>query len=83
MPTFQKLTGCRYAFLARLLCAVAFAGCTGTAKHSSGTSSSTCNMPPSNPNVTVKVSPAGANVRAGAAALPSASNIGTSNTVVA
>ena len=86
MTTFQKLAFRRPALLVCLLCAAAVAGCTGTTKSSSGsnpgTSPGTSNPPPSNPSVTVRVSPSSANVRAGATASFSASVSGASNTTV-
>jgi hypothetical protein len=63
-----------------LLAASAIAGCTGATQSSS---SSNSNTPPSTSGVTVKVSPSGATVRAGATQALSAVITGSSNTAVA
>ena len=63
-----------------LLAASAIAGCTGATQSSS---SSNSNTPPSTSGVTVKVSPSGATVRAGATQSLSAVITGSSNTAVA
>ncbi len=67
-----------------LLAAVALAGCTATTKSSTGSNpnSGNPNTPPSGSSVTVKVSPASANVRAGATKSFGATVAGSSNTVV-
>jgi hypothetical protein len=62
-----------------LLAAAALAGCAGTTKSSSPFNS---NSPPSGSSVTVTVSPASANVRAGATKSFSATVAGSSNTAV-
>src|SRR5579863_2034773 len=69
----------RYSLAPPFLVVVAMlAGCTGTTS-SSGSNS---NTPPSGSGITVKVSPASANVRAGATQSFSATVSGTSNTAV-
>jgi hypothetical protein len=62
-----------------LLAAAGLAGCTGTTKNSPASNPS---MPPSGSSVTVNVSPANANVRAGATKSFSATVTGPSNTSV-
>jgi hypothetical protein len=62
-----------------LLAAAALAGCAGTTKSSSPPNS---NTPPSGSSVTVTVSPASANVRAGTTKSFSATVAGSSNTAV-
>jgi len=76
---FKKFVLRRSLPLVFLLAAVGLAGCTGTTK---GSTASNPNTPPSGSGVTVTVSPASANVRAGATQFFSATVAGSSNTAV-
>ena len=79
MDKWKKLTLRHSLLLAILLAAAAFAGCAGTTK---SLSSSNSNIPSSGSGVTLAVSPASANVRAGVTQSFSATVTGSSNTSV-